>query len=197
MNIKDIFKSKEQRAMEAKLAIRRSVQELKKCDKALERKKEDLIKHGQAAKKQGISQQYEMAINSMKMILGYQKRTRAMILQIQMAESMRDLTTMSSNFVTTLGNVGKEMGTLVQKTKFAKNQLEFQKGMLQADAVMQQLEGFLDDTGMAMEEMSDEDMTKEVEQLIDLTSATNEDPIDNELDERINQIQMKKSLLKE
>jgi len=197
MGIKDLFKSKEQKALEAKLAIKQSIQELRKCDKSLERKKEEMIKHAQEAKRQGITQQYQMALTSLKMILGYQKRTRAMILQIQMAESMRDLTTMSSNFVKTLGNVGKEMGDLVKTTNFAKNQLEFEKGMMQADSVMQQLEGFMESTGMSMEEMTDEEMTMEVEQLIDITGAAEADPMDDEIDRRLSQLEQKKSALKE
>ena len=192
-----VFKTKEEKAMEAKLAIRRSIQDLKKCDKSLERKKDEMIKHAQEAKRQGITQQYNMALNSLKMILGYQKRTRAMVLQIQMAESMRDLTTMSTKFVQTLGNVGKEMGALVNSANFAQNQLDFEKGMMQADSVMEQLEGFLDDTGMSIEEMTDDEMTEEVERLIDVTGAAAADPIDDEIARRLAEIEEKKSAIKE
>ena len=197
MSIRDLFKSKEQKQLEARLAIKRSIQELNKCDKSLERKKDEMIRHAQEAKRQGITQQYNMAISSLKMILGYQKRTRAMVLQIQMAESMRDLTTMSTKFVETLGNVGKEMGALVKNANFAKNQLEFEKGMLQADNVMQQLEDFLDDTGMSLEEMSDEQMNEEVERLIDVTGAAKGDPVDDEIERRLKEIESKKSAIQE
>lgn len=197
MGIKDIFKSKEQKAMEAKLTLRRSIQDLKKCDRSLERKKEEMIRHAQEAKKQGVAQQYQMALGGLKMILGYQKRTQAMILRIQMAESMRDLTTMSSGFVKTLGSVGKEMGALVKHADFAKNQLEFEKGMLYADTIMQQLEGFMEDTDLSMEEMSDEEMTREVEHLIDVTTAAQHDPVDDEIERRLSELQKKKAALKE
>ena len=197
MSIRDLFKSKEQKQLEARLAIKRSIQELNKCDKSLERKKDEMIRHAQEAKRQGITQQYNMAMSSLKMILGYQKRTRAMVLQIQMAESMRDLTTMSTRFVETLGNVGKEMGALVKNANFAKNQLEFEKGMLQADNVMQQLEDFLDGTGMSLEEMSDEEMNEEVERLIDVTGAVQSDPVDDEIERRLKEIESKKSAIQE
>ena len=197
MSIRDLFKSKEQKQLEARLAIKRSIQELNKCDKSLERKKDEMIRHAQEAKRQGINQQYNMAMSSLKMILGYQKRTRAMVLQIQMAESMRDLTTMSTRFVETLGNVGKEMGALVKNANFAKNQLEFEKGMLQADNVMQQLEDFLDGTGMSLEEMSDEEMNEEVERLIDVTGAAESDPVDDEIERRLKEIESKKSAIQE
>ena len=121
----------------------------------------------------------------------------AMVLQIQMAESMRDLTTMSTRFVETLGNVGKEMGALVKNANFAKNQLEFEKGMLQADNVMQQLEDFLDGTGMSLEEMSDEEMNEEVERLIDVTGAAESDPVDDEIERRLKEIESKKSAIQE
>ena len=74
---------------------------------------------------------------------------------------------------------------------------EFEKGMMQADSVMQQLEGFMESTGMSMEEMTDEEMTMEVEQLIDVTGAAEVDPMDDEIDRRLSQLEQKKSALKE
>ena len=49
-----------------------------------------------------------------------------------------------------MGDVGREMGALVKNANFAKNQLEFEKGMLHADTIMQQLEGFMEDTDISM-----------------------------------------------
>ncbi len=197
MGIRELFKSKEERALEAKLALKRSIQELDRCDKSLERKKNEMIRHAQEARKQGIEQQYQIALNGLKMILGYQRRTQAMKLRIQMAESMRDLTNTSAEFVKILGSVGKEMGALVKGADFVHNQVEFQKGMLQADNIMQQLEGFMDTMDLTMDDMSDEEMTREVEHLIDVTAAAQPDPVDDEIERRLRALQQKKSEVKE
>lgn len=192
-----LFKSKAEKALEAKLAIRQGVNELKKSDRSLEKKKEELIRFAQDAKKQGISQQYNVAVSGLKMVLLYQKRCKAMMLQIQMTESMRDLTTMSSNFVKLMGNVGKEVSKVTKSTNFAKNQLAFEKGMLSAEAAMDQLEGFLEDSGMAFETDAESDVEEEIRKMIDSTGAAEISVLDDEIDRRLAEIEKKRSALKE
>ena len=195
MPLKDLFKSKEQKALEAKMAIRRSVQELKKSDKSIDRKKEDMIKHAQEAKRQGITQQYNMALNGLKMLLGYQKRIRAMILQIQITESMQDVVSISSDFTNLVGNVSKRINGLVKGADFAKNAALAEMGMMQVDNLMGELDGFMESMGMSMEEMTDEEMTEEVERLIDVTGASRSDPVDDEIARQLASIQEKKSTI--
>ena len=192
------FKSKMEKQMEAKLAIKQGINELKRCDKSLDKKKEEMIRHAQEAKRQGITQQYNMAVSGLKMIMGYQKRCQAMILQIQMTESMRDLTTLSGKFVKLMGNVGKEVSAVAKTANFAKNQLAFEKGMLASETAMEQLEGFLEDSGMSFESMEGEDnLDVEIERMIDATGAAEIDALDNEIDQRLAEIEQKRSALKE
>ena len=192
-----LFKSKAEKALEAKLAIRQGVNELKKCDRSLEKKKEELIKFAQEAKKQGISQQYNMAVSGLKMVLSYQKRCKAMMLQIQMTESMRDLTTMNANFVKLMGNVGKEVSNVTKSTNFAKNMLDFEKGMLSAETAMDQLESFLEDSGMAFETDVESDVEDEINKMIDATGAAEINALDDEIDKRLAEIEVKRAALKE
>ena len=192
-----LFKSKAEKALEAKLAIRQGVNELKKCDRSLEKKKEELIKFAQEAKKQGISQQYNIAVSGLKMVLSYQKRCKAMMLQIQMTESMRDLTTMNANFVKLMGNVGKEVSNVTKSTNFAKNMLDFEKGMLSAETAMDQLESFLEDSGMAFETDVESDVEDEINKMIDATGAAEINALDDEIDKRLAEIEGKRAALKE
>ena len=192
-----LFKSKAEKALEAKLAIRQGVNELKKCDRSLEKKKEELIKFAQEAKKQGISQQYNMAVSGLKMVLSYQKRCKAMMLQIQMTESMRDLTTMNANFVKLMGNVGKEVSNVTKSTNFAKNMLDFEKGMLSAETAMDQLESFLEDSGMAFETDVESDVEDEINKMIDATGAAEINALEDEIDKRLAEIEGKRAALKE
>ena len=62
---------------------------------------------------------------------------------------------------------------------------------------VEQLEGFLDDTGMSLEEMTDEEMNEEVERLIDVTGSSNVDPVDDEIERRLAEIEGKKAAIKE
>lgn len=192
-----LFKSKAEKAIEAKLAIRQGINELKKSDRSLEKKKDEMIKFAQEAKKQGIMQQYNVAVSGLKMVLSYQKRCKAMMLQIQMTESMRDLTTLSSNFVKLMGNVGREVSKVTKSTNFAKNQLAFEKGMMSAEAAMDQLEGFLEDSGMAFETDVEADIDQEIENMIDTTGAAEINALDDEIDRRLAENEQKRAKLRE
>ncbi len=191
------FKTKEEKALEARMVIRRGINDLKKCDRSLEKKKNEMIAHAQSAKAQGISQQYNVAVSGLKMILSYQKRCKAMILQIQMAESMRDLTIMNARFVKLMGNVGKEVSKVTQATNFTRNQLAFEKGMVSAEAAMEQLEGFMEETGMAFESDMETDLDKEIENMIDATGAAAIDELDAEIDRKLKESEKKLASLKE
>lgn len=192
-----LFKSKAEKELEARLAVRHSINELKKCERSLEKKKNEMIEHARKAKQQGATQQYNTAVNGLKMIMAYQKRCSAMTLQIEMTESMRDLTLMSSKFVKLLGNVGKEVSKVTAGANFAKNQLAFEKGMLSAETAMGQLEGFMEDAGMAFESASDDEINAEIDAMIDATSAAEIDALDDEIDRRLAQSEAKRAGIKE
>lgn len=197
MTIMKFFKSKEEKALEQRLALRQGINELKKCDRALEKKKDEMIRHAQEAKKQGILQQYKIAVNGLKMVLSYQKRCKAMTLQIQMTESMRDLTTMSSKFVNLMGNVGKEVSGLTKTMNFSQNQMDFEKGMLSAEQAMSQLEDFLEESGMSFELEDETELDTEIERMIDLTGVAEQDAVDAEIERRLAEIEAKSNKLQE
>ena len=98
--------------LEERLEIKRNIQSLKKYDKSLERKKDELIRIAQEAQKIGTQQQYQMAVNNLKVLLNYQKRSRSMLLQFQMAESMRDFSFVTNSSVKALGKLGKAMNDI-------------------------------------------------------------------------------------
>ena len=191
-----LFKSKEERALEAKMAVRQGIRELDKCSKTLEKKKAEMIAHAQKAKSQGITQQYQVAVNGLKMILTYQKRAQAMALQLHMAETVRDLTSMSVGFVKMLGMVGKEVSKVTASAGFAKNQLVFEKGMLSSESAMEKLEAVLDNAGMSMESFSEEEIDDEIARLIDVTGAAGQDELDAEIEERLAELESKRSGMK-
>ena len=50
---------------------------------------------------------------------------------------------------------------------------------------------------MSLEEMTDEEMNEEVERLIDVTGSSSVDPVDDEIERRLAEIEGKKSAIKE
>jgi len=192
-----LFKSKAEKELEARMAVRQGINELRKCDRSLEKKKAEMIKNAQEAKYQGISDQYAVAVSGLKMIMGYQKRCQAMILQLQMTDTMRDLTIMNSKFVGLMGKVGSEVSKVTSSTRYVKNQMAFEKGMLASETAMEQLEDFLESSGMAFSQQNEESLDMEIERLIDQTSAGEVNAMDKEIDRRLAELEGKGASIKE
>ena len=164
----EFLKSKEEKALERKIAVKNGIRSLEKVSKKLESKQDELLGIAREAREKGVKQQYAMAVSGLKMIIAYRKKSEAMVLQLKLAESMRDLTTISSKFVNLMGGLGKELTTVANSINSAKNQMEFEKGMASAEMAMDQLSDFMEDAGMGFTDMqmSDEEMDQEIESLI-------------------------------
>lgn len=168
----NIFMSKEKKAMKAKMALRRSVSDLKRWERGLEKKKADMIKLGQEAKRQGIKDQYALAVSGLKAIMAQLQRAKKMQLQLNLVETMRDLSNMSSGFVDIMGKVGKEIENITGSTDFMKNQMKFEQGMMSIDGMMGQLESFMDDSGdTLLSGVQDNNISDvDIEAMLDITA---------------------------
>jgi hypothetical protein len=182
--------SRAQKAMRSKMAIRKGVQELKVWNRNLEKKKAEMIGFAQTAKMHGIPAQYALAVSGLKMILTQQKRAMSMTLQMQLVETMRDLSTMSSGFVKLIGNVGKEISKITGKVDFFKNQEAFQEGMMSMDGLMMQMESFLDSNAEPMQDVAgtDEISDSDIEKLIDVTASAGEDKVESEIEKKLEEV---------
>ena len=163
--------------------MRQGIRELEKTNKTLEKKKDEMLAFAREAREKGVKQQYAVAVSGLKMIINYQKRSEAMVQQAKMAESMKDLTRISSKFVNLMGAMGKEVAKVAKSTNYAKNQMEFEKGMASAEMAMDQLESFMEDAGMGFTdiEMGEEELDQEIEALISADVSAPADKLDDEL----------------
>ena len=190
MNKPGFLKTKQEKELEARIAVRQGIRELEKTNKALEKKKDDMLAFAREAREKGVKQQYAVAVSGLKMIINYQKRSEAMVLQAKMAESMKDLTRISSKFVNLMGNMGKEISKVAQTTNFAKNQMEFEKGMMSAEMAMDQLESFMEDAGMGFTdiEMGEDELNDEIEALISADISAPADQMEDELAKKLSSL---------
>ena len=190
MNKPGFLKTKQEKELEARIAVRQGIRELEKTNKALEKKKDDMLAFAREAREKGVKQQYAVAVSGLKMIINYQKRSEAMVLQAKMAESMKDLTRISSKFVNLMGNMGKEISKVAQTTNFAKNQMEFEKGMMSAEMAMDQLESFMEDAGMGFAdiEMGEDELNEEIEALISADISAPADQMEDELAKKLSSL---------
>ena len=153
-NVKYAFMSSEQKRIQNRLEMRRSVRDLERWDRSLEKKKSEMIKLGQEANRQGIKEQYALAFNGLKMIMNQQLRARRMQLQLKLLDSLRDLSQMSSGFMGMMGKVSKEINKVTSGTNFLKNQAAFESGMISIEQMMGQMDSFMEDMDMNMEDQA-------------------------------------------
>ena len=131
------------------------------------------------------------------MLMSYEKKCSGMMLQLQMTETMRDLSLMNTKFVKLMGSVGKEVAGVTKSANFAKNQLNFEKGLVAAEMAMDQLESFMEDSGMSFENAATEDLDAEIEAMLDASITADKDPLDEEIAARLKASEAKRSKLKE
>ena len=153
-NVKYAFMSSEQKRIQNRLEMRRSVRDLERWDRSLEKKKSEMIKLGQEANRQGIKEQYALAFNGLKMIMNQQLRARRMQLQLKLLDSLRDLSQMSSGFMGMMGKVSKEINKVTSGTNFLKNQAACESGMISIEQMMGQMDSFMEDMDMNMEDQA-------------------------------------------
>ncbi len=199
MNKPNFLKSKQEKELEARIAVRQGIRDLEKVNKKLEKKKDEMLAFAREAREKGVKQQYAVATSGLKMIINYQKRSEAMVLQAKMAESMRDLTGISSKFVNLMGTMGREVAKVANSTNFARNQMEFEKGMASAEMAMDQLESFMEDAGMGFAdvEMSDDELNEAIEALISADVSAPADDMEEELKAKLNSLNSKLQGVKE
>ncbi len=186
-SIKHVFMSKEQKRLHNKMEMRRTIRELDRWDRSLEKKKNELIKLGQEANRQGIRDQYAVAFSGLKMVMNQQLRARKMQLQLKLVESLRDLSLISSDFMGMMGKVGKEINKVADGTNFMKNQVAFETGMVSIEGMMEQMDGFMEDMDLNMEsQASSETMNDdEIARLFDIPAAQ---PAEQAQDARVTEL---------
>jgi hypothetical protein len=168
----DLFISKEKKAMKARMAMRRGIADLKRWERSLEKKRADMIRLGQEAKRQGIRDQYALALSGLKMIMAQIQRAKKMQLQLNLVETMRDLSTISSGFVGMMGKVGKEIEKVTGNVDFMKNQMKFEQGMMSIDDMMGQLESFMDDADPMLSVSQEQQISdSDIEKMFDATAS--------------------------
>ena len=197
--IKDLFKSKEQKQLEAKLAVKHEIRELERSDKSLQKKIDTMLKQAADAKAKGLTQQYKIAYGGLKMFLAFKKNVEAMLAQIRIVEELKSVVGLSSQYVKLLGKVGSEVRSVASTTDFSKNLTRIQQGIDSGQNVMGQLEDMIENMTSAFDDFTEEDDEKnaELRALIDNTQASSQNDMDKTIEEMIRKAEEQRDKLKE
>lgn len=184
-----LFKSKQEKEIEKKMLVKRTINTMNKQINALEEQKKVFVEKAKTAKKNGLEAQYNLALTGYKMTLLQQKRAQEMLLNFEITSQMKDMTMMTKEFLGGMSVLSKEMARLADEKEFIKVQKQFELAMGNAERQAEQMDMFMEtsqDTFKSAQGSTDSIDDKEIKEMIDRQAGLYEfgdDAIDKELEE--------------
>lgn len=185
-----LFKSKQQKEIEKKMLIKRTINSMNKQINRLEEQKQVFIDAAKRAKEKGLDAQFNLALSGYKMTVQQQKRAQEMLLNFEITAQMKDVTMMTSEFLRGMSSISQEMTKLADAKEFAKIQAQFEEAMAAVETQTDQMDNFME---MSQEtfynqskdksgKMSDEDFEKFIMEQVSQDELSSE-KIDKEMEE--------------
>lgn len=185
------FKSKQQKEIEKKMLIKRTINTMNKQINKLEDQKKVFVEAAKRAKEKDLDAQFNLALSGYKMTVQQQKRAQEMLLNFEITAQMKDVTMMTSEFLKGMSSISKEMTKLADAKEFAKIQAQFEEAMAAVETQTEQMDNFmemsqetfynqgLDKSG---KQMSDAELEKYIMEQVEQDELSS-DSIDKEMEE--------------
>ncbi len=182
------FGNKRNKELEKRMKIRKTIMEMEKQINKLEEQKESYIKKGKEAKERGLTAQYNLALSGLKMTIAQQKRIMEMKLNFEITSQMKDMMEMTTNFLSGMQSLSKDMAGLTNQKQFAQAGQQFSEAMMGAEMQVEQIESFMDETEAAFSSHSymSQDENAEIERLMtpDIATSNSTDSLSDSLIEQ-------------
>ena len=182
------FGNKRNKELEKRMKIRKTIMEMEKQINKLEEQKESYIKKGKEAKERGLTAQYNLALSGLKMTIAQQKRIMEMKLNFEITSQMKDMMEMTTNFLSGMQSLSKDMAGLTNQKQFAQAGQQFSEAMMGAEMQVEQIESFMDETEAAFSSHSymSQEENAEIEGLMtpDIATSNSTDSLSDSLIEQ-------------
>ena len=182
------FGNKRNKELEKRMKIRKTIMEMEKQINKLEEQKESYIKKGKEAKERGLTAQYNLALSGLKMTIAQQKRIMEMKLNFEITSQMKDMMEMTTNFLSGMQSLSKDMAGLTNQKQFAQAGQQFSEAMMGAEMQVEQIESFMDETEAAFSSHSymSQEENAEIEGLMtpDIATSNSSDSLSDSLIEQ-------------
>lgn len=139
-----LFKSKQQKEIEKKMLIKRTINTMNKQINKLEDQKKVFIEAAKRAKQKDLTAQFNLALSGYKMTVQQQRRAQEMLLNFEITAQMKDVTMMTSEFLRGMSDISKEMTKLADAKEFAKIQAQFEQAMVAVETQTDQMDNFME-----------------------------------------------------
>ena len=141
-----MFKSKEEKRIERDIEVRKGVNSLKRNIRDLAKHEASYIIKAKKAKRIGDNSQYDFLKRQLKKTAGQRRMRERQLLSIETAVQIKNQAESDADFAKSMGAVAKAVSEVYGSVDFAKTQKNFEKAMMQADTLQQQMEIFLEMT---------------------------------------------------
>ena len=141
-----MFKSKEEKRIERDIEVRKGVNSLKRNIRDLAKHEVSYIAKAKKARKIGDQSQYDFLKRQLKKTAGQRRMRERQLLSIETAVQIKNQAESDADFAKSMGAVAKAVSEVYGSVDFAKTQKNFEKAMMQADTLQQQMEIFLEMT---------------------------------------------------
>ena len=175
------FKSKQEKEMEQRMIIKKTINQFNKDIRELEDQKGKYLEAAKRAKQEGLDAQYNLALSGLKMAMMQQKKAKEMQLNFELASQMKDLTKVTSLFLDGMSMLSVEMSKTTKDMNFVKVQKEFESAITGVEMASAQLEILMDTTNDSYSSVANQGASiddKEVEKYL----AAQEDEEDAQFD---------------
>lgn len=138
-----LFKSKEQKAQERKLLVKKSMRELEKRIVKLREQETFYINAAKEAVREQLPDQIKLAEEALKMTISERKRTYKMYLNAKIISQMKDMSAMTNEFLGAIQVISKDIarGTTADMSKLTTDlQLAMDKVSEQTENLSEMLE---------------------------------------------------------
>ncbi len=186
-----LFKTKQQKEIQKKMLVKRTVNSMNKQIARLEEQKKVFIDAAKRAKEKNLDAQFNLALSGYRMTVQQQKRAQEMLLNFEITAQMRDVTMMTTEFLKGMSVISKEMSKLADAKEFEKIQAQFEEAITAVETQTEQIDSFMEisqesfaSAGKAKDgkDISADEFEKFIMEASSSEQASNED-IDKEIEE--------------
>ncbi len=180
--------------IEKRMLIKRTISAMEKQIQKLEAQKKTYIDAGKQAKQKGLTAQYNLALSGLKMTISQQRRVYEMKLNFEITSQMKDMAKMTSDFLSGMSSLSKDMLKLTKESAFKKVQKQFSEAMVGMEVQTERMEDFLDEaqSTFSSNNFSSEEEKNELDELIS-NEATMGEGVDGEIEKELEELKKKMS----
>ena len=141
-----IFKSREEKRIDRTIEVRKGVNSLKRNIRDLAKHETSYVQKAKKARKIGDKDQYQFLKRQLKKTAAQRRMRERQLLSIETAVQIKNQAESDADFARSMGTVAKAISDVYGSVDFTKTQKNFEKAMMQAETLQQQMEIFLEMT---------------------------------------------------